>query len=176
MNKNPTENQIEQIWTLVREDKALPAESSLAEKQIYNQFSSIHQTMMLKWSSAPDSAVEAAKAIMPPSAKQIIFARLLKPNHAMGMARGLVAQVQFEADEVKVRAQVEQLPQGWRIWGRTNVSGWTIWSGHSRQACNERGEFDLVVETESLVPLSLQNESTIILLPVNDQESEDGVR
>ncbi len=174
MQHQISESRLEELWALVRNEQA-PLESlSIEESAVLAAYGKLHKALSQSWSSAPPQLINAAKAIMPKTDRVFILAKILRPNFELGLARGAVSQIQFETDEVRIRAQVEALPRGWRIWGRTNVTGWTLWSGHSSKPCNDNGEFELLVESDSLQPLSLQNETTVILLPLSDNESDNG--
>jgi hypothetical protein len=174
-----TELRLAELWDLARSKAAHQAEFSYDsltadERMVLEQYLSIDGSMSQSWQSAPQKAVELVKAIMPPSERRFLIARLVHPRPLLGFARGLVSQVQFQSDEVQVRMQLEEIPSGWRMWGRTSESGWAVWSGTSNVLCNEDGEFELDVRTRSIEPLSLQNESTTILLPMIVEETGDG--
>ena len=170
MQLNLTETRLAELWELARSKQAegengLQRQLTPDELLVFGQYSAMHGSLVLPWLSAPIEAVELAKAIMPHSKRTFSIARLVQPRPLLGFARGAISQIQFESEEIQVRIQLEEIPNGWRLWGRTSETGWSVWSGQSSVECNEDGEFELDVQTESVEPLSLQNETMIILLP-----------
>lgn len=174
MRMNLNEVRLAELWDLARGNDAFLDNLSSEELVVSEQYRIIHASLVQPWQEAPETSISAAKAIMPPSSQKFFIARLIHPRPLLGLARGTVSQVQFDADEVQIRLQIEEIPNGWRMWGRTSEPGWTIWSGRSSAACNEDGEFELDVQTDSVRPLTLQNESTVILLPMIVDETGDG--
>lgn len=171
---NLTESRLGELWDLARSDDASINDLSSDESLVLHQFRTIHKSLRLSWHSATSKALELAKAIMPRTERKFSIGRLILPKPLLGFARGAVSQVQFESEEIQVRIQIEEIPNGWRMWGRTSEPGWIVWSGESSATCNKYGEFELDVTAESIEPLSLQNESTTVLLPMALNEHGDG--
>ena len=174
MQLNLTESRLAELWDLARSNEALRDLLPAEELLLLEQYRAIHASLGKPWHSAPAKVLEAVKAIMPLTNRKFSVGRLVFPKPLLGFARGTVSQIQFESEEVNIRIQLEEISNGWRMWGRTSEPGWSIWSGQSSVACNEDGEFELDVRTGSVEPLSLQNESTTILLPMIVDEIGDG--
>ena len=174
MRMNLTELRLAELWDLARGDLAFRDNLTPEESAVVAQYQAIHGSLEQTWHNAPKASISAAKSIMPPSTRKFSIGQLIHPHPLLGFARGVVSQVQFDSDEVQIRIQIEEIPNGWRMWGRTSEPGWTIWSGRSSAACNDDGEFELDVQTGSIEPLSLQNDSTVILLPMIVDETGDG--
>ena len=176
---NLTELRLAELWDSARSTEAHQKELStnnlsFDEKMVLEQYRAIHDSISQPWLTAPPRAVEFVKAMMPPSQRKFSIGRLVHPRPLLGFARGVVSQIRFESEEVQVRIQIEEIPNGWRMWGRTSEPGWTVWSGPSNILCNEDGEFELDVFRGSVEPLSLQNDTTTILLPMIVEETGDG--
>ncbi len=174
MRLNLTEKRLAELWDLARGNEASSESLSPEESFVFEQYVAIHGSLSKAWHDAPNAAIAAAKAVMPPNSRRFSIGRLVHPRPLLGFVRGVASQVQFESDDVQIRIQIEEIPSGWKMWGRASVPGWTVWSGRASAECNENGEFELDVHTKSVQPLSLQNESTVILLPMNVDEAEDG--
>jgi hypothetical protein len=174
MRLNLTESRLAELWDLARGNDASRDLLTADELSVFEQYQAIHESLVQPWQSAPNNYIELAKAIMPTSRRTFSIGRLVHPRPLLGFSRGAVSQIQFETDEVQVRIQIEQIPTGWRMWGRTSEPGWTIWSGPSSILCNADGEFELDVKTDTVEPLSIQNESMTILLPMIIDELGDG--
>ena len=176
MRQNITEARLNEIWNLAREGQESSAQLSDSEVSIFRQYLGIHRSLASAWQSAPVHVIDLAKSIAPASVRKFRIGTLVRPRPMLGLARGAISQIQFESDELVIRMQVEDLPNGWKIWGRANQPGWTIWSGQTSQECDENGDFVLDVHSKDVEPLSIQNESVTILLPMSDQEIGDGER
>lgn len=174
MHLNLSESRLAELWDLARSNEAPIETLSIQELMVVKQYRAISASLVAPWQSAPTKVVEIVKAIMPPVSRRFSIGQLVQPRPLLGFARGAVSQIQFEAEEVKVRIQLEEIHGGWRMWGRTSDPGWIVWSGESSAECNEDGEFELNVQTASVEPLSLQNELTTILLPMIFNETGDG--
>ena len=174
MRLNLTELRLAELWDSARGNDASRDSMSTEEQMVLDQYQRMHTSLSLTWQSAPANMLFQAKSLMPQSSRKFSIGRLVQPRPLLGFARGAVSQIQFESEEVNVRIQIEEIPNGWRLWGRTSAPGWSLWSGTSQVECNEDGEFELDVQTGSVEPLSLQNESTTILLPMIVDETGDG--
>ena len=174
MRLNLTELQLAELWDLARSNEASRDSMSTEEQMVLEQYQRMHSSLSQSWQSAPASLLSQVKSIMPQSSRKFSIGRLVHPRPLLGFARGSVSQIQFESDEVSIRIQMEEIPSGWRLWGRTSAPGWSLWSGTSKVVCNDDGEFELDVQTGSVEPLSLQNDSTTILLPMIVDETGDG--
>lgn len=168
-----SESKLTEIWNVAKTGESVPPTFSPEHQTLFEHYRSIHQALV-RSALAPQRAIDLAKSIMPVTTHKFRIAQLIRPNLALGFARGAVSQVQFESDGLQVRIQMEELPHGWRIWGRASESGWSIWSGNSSQTCDGNGDFFFETNSQSVEPLTLQNESVIILLPMSDHESGDG--
>ena len=174
MRLNLTESRLAELWGLAISEEASRDLMTTEELQVLQQYRAIHRSLAQTWLPAPNNVVEKVKSIMPQSSRKFSIGRLIHPRPMLGFARGAVSQIQFEAEEVQVRIQIEEISKGWRMWGRTSEPGWTVWSGQSWVTCNDDCEFELDVQAGSVEPLSLQNESTTILLPMIVEETGDG--
>lgn len=174
MELNLTESRLAELWNLALSNEAPRGLLSANESLVLKQYQSINTCLNAPWYSAPKRALEFAKSIMPPTSRRFLIGKLIHPQPLLGFARGIVSQIQFESEEVQVRIQIEELPNGWRMYGRTSEPGWTIWSGSSNVACDGDGEFEFEVRSKSIEPLSLHSHTTTILLPMNLSESGDG--
>jgi hypothetical protein len=174
MRSNLTETRLAELWDLARRsvdpDNAFGSE----EMMVFRQYQAIHSSLAKPWKTAPEKVIQLAKSIMPLSSRRFLVGKLVHPKPLLGFARGAISQVQFESEEVQVRIQIEEVPTGWKMWGRTSQPGWIVWSGSSSVVCNRDGEFELDIRSGSIEPLSIQNESTTILLPMIIDENGDG--
>ena len=174
MQSNLTESRLAELWDLARSKEAPRDLLSANELLVIEQYRTIHRSLEVQHFSAPQNLIETVKAMMPHTNRKFSIAQIFHPQPLLGFARGTVGQFKFVSEEVEVRIQFEDIPNGWRIWGRTSEPGWTVWSGQLSSPCGENGEFELDVQASNIEPLSLQNETMTILLPMAIDESGDG--
>jgi hypothetical protein len=174
MQSNLTESRLAELWDLARSNDAPRDLLSANELLVLEQYRTIHGSLAFQHLSAPQNLIEKVKGMMPQTNRKFSIAQIFHPQPLLGFARGTVSQFKFVSEDVEVRIQLEDIPNGWRIWGRTSEPGWTVWSGQMSSTCNEKGEFELDVKTSSIEPLSLQNETMTILLPMIIDEPGDG--
>ena len=174
MEKNISESRMAELWNLARSNDAHGDLLSMNEKLVLDQYRAINGALVKSWHDAPPNLIESIKSIMPPTSRSFSIGRLVQSRPQFGFARGAVSQIQFETDEVTIRIQMEEIPNGCRMWGRASQPGWEIWSGSSKVACNDHGEFEMDVLRDSVEPLSMQNGSSTILLPLGNGETGHG--
>ena len=167
-----SETRLAELWNLAvsqTQVNDLRADEALTVRH----FSKMNSAASSVWESAPRRAVMLAHSIMQAQSRRILFAALIRPQHAHAV-RGSATQVAFEAENVKVRLQFEQADDRCRVWGRINETGFSVWTSGNRHAVTDSGDFEFECDMRDLEPFAIQNDESTIVLPVNFLDTSDG--
>lgn len=121
-------------------------------------------------------SVDRAKLIMPRTARQPLFARLIRPMPLMSLARGSAsAMIEFESEVVKVRMQIEPLDSGYSIMGTVDQVGWSLSVQGDLVPIDLKGRFQFEGSRENLEGLALKQDDQWVILPSPFEADDDGI-
>ncbi len=143
-------------------------EISPGEKQRLSQFRAVLQAFSIQTESAPTSAIESAKAILPIKPLQIFKARLGRTSLTTVGARFEAAdqfQATFQTAKHEIRMSFERTALGWIVMGKLPNGNWTISAGAVSVESEADGRFELILDDIATIEWRMKSLSEEIEMP-----------